>query len=170
MPFHLELGSDGHSFKGKAIVVNSITGRHLSHSPIPMEKAEAQKRVVEQAVAEHGEHVTASGKPDRRRKKVTAPAPPAPVPTPKMKSKGTPLPPAEAKRLLAQLAERKKEARIKAQAKPSSEFVDWTTEKLKERKMELEKEMMRGGRLDDELYSVFKEVRDEITKRERNQR
>lgn len=112
MPFHLELGSDGHSFKGKAIVVNSITGRHLSHAPLPMEKAKAQKRVVEQAVAEHGEHVTASGKPDRRRKKVKAPAPPEAVPTPKMDSKGTPLPPAEAKRLLAQLAERKRASRI----------------------------------------------------------
>ena len=139
MPYHLELGSDGHSFKGKAIVVNSITGHHLSHAPIPMEKAEAQKRVVEQA------------------------EPSASAPS-KMGNKGTPLPPAEAKRLLAQLAERKKEARM-AKMK-SSEYVDWTTEKLKERKKELEKEMMRGGRLDDELYSVFKDVRDEITKRE----
>lgn len=139
MPYHLELGSDGHSFKGKAIVVNSITGRHLSHAPIPLAKAEAQKRVVEQA------------------------EPSASAPS-KMGNKGTPLPPAEAKRLLAQLAERKKEARM-AKMK-SSEYVDWTTEKLKERKKELEKEMMRGGRLDDELYSVFKEVRDEITKRE----
>ena len=76
MPFHLELGSDGHSFNGKAIVVNSITGRHLSHNPIPMEKAKAQKRVVEEAVAEHGEHVTASGKPDARKKKMKASAPP----------------------------------------------------------------------------------------------
>lgn len=55
MPFHLELGSDGHSFKGKAIVVNSITGRHLSHAPIPLAKAEAQKRVVEQAMSKKGE-------------------------------------------------------------------------------------------------------------------
>ena len=99
MPYHLELGSDGHSFKGKAIVVNSITGRHLSHAPIPMEKAKAQKRVVEQA------------------------EPSASAPS-KMGNKGTPLPPAEAKRLLAQLAERKKEARM-AKMKSSSEFVDW---------------------------------------------
>jgi len=49
MPYHLELGSDGHKFAGKAIVVNSITGEHLSKMPIPMEKAEAQKRVVEEA-------------------------------------------------------------------------------------------------------------------------
>jgi len=51
MPFHLELGSDGHSFKGKAIVVNSITGRHLSEAPIPLKKAKAQKRIVEQAIS-----------------------------------------------------------------------------------------------------------------------
>ena len=50
MPYHLELGSDGHKFAGKAIVVNSITGEHLSKMPIPMEKAEAQKRVVEMAM------------------------------------------------------------------------------------------------------------------------
>ena len=49
MPFHLELGSDGNSFKGKAIVVNSKTGKHYSSSPIPLAKAEAQKRVLEQA-------------------------------------------------------------------------------------------------------------------------
>ena len=57
MPFHLELGSDGHSFKGKAIVVNSITGRHLSEAPIPIKKAKAQKRIVEQAMSkEHMPH------------------------------------------------------------------------------------------------------------------
>lgn len=49
MPFHLELGSDGHKFAGKAIVVNTITGEHFSAKPIPMEKAEAQKRVLEAA-------------------------------------------------------------------------------------------------------------------------
>jgi hypothetical protein len=47
MPYHLELGSDGHSFKGKAIVVNTMTGKHHSLKPIPMKKAEAQKRVLE---------------------------------------------------------------------------------------------------------------------------
>jgi len=50
MPYHLELGSDGHSFKGKAIVVNSKTGQHYSKSPIPFAKAEAQKRVLEAAL------------------------------------------------------------------------------------------------------------------------
>jgi hypothetical protein len=66
MPLHLELGSDGHSFHGKAIVVNSVTGKHYSHAPIPMKKAEAQKRVIEGAMEEHGEHVTAMGKPAKR--------------------------------------------------------------------------------------------------------
>jgi hypothetical protein len=47
MPYHLELGSDGHKFHGKAIVVNSITGHHYSNEPIPIKKAEAQKRVLE---------------------------------------------------------------------------------------------------------------------------
>jgi hypothetical protein len=49
MPYHLELGSDGHSFKGRAIVVNSQSGKHYSKSPIPLVKAEAQKRVLEAA-------------------------------------------------------------------------------------------------------------------------
>ena len=48
MPFHLELGSDGHSFNGKAILVNSKTGKHYSMSPISMKKAKAQKRILEQ--------------------------------------------------------------------------------------------------------------------------
>jgi hypothetical protein len=47
MPFHLELGSDGHKFKGKAIVVNSQSGKHYSSSPIPIVKAKAQMRVLE---------------------------------------------------------------------------------------------------------------------------
>jgi len=47
MPFHLELGSDGHKFHGKAIVVNTKTGRHYSLAPIPLEKAKAQMRVLE---------------------------------------------------------------------------------------------------------------------------
>lgn len=50
MSYHLELGSDGHSFKGKAIVVSSMTGKHHSLKPIPMKKAEAQKRVLEAAM------------------------------------------------------------------------------------------------------------------------
>jgi len=49
MPYHLELGSDGHSFHGKAIVVSTMTGRHHSSHPIPIEKAKAQKRVLEAA-------------------------------------------------------------------------------------------------------------------------
>lgn len=47
MPYHLELGSDGRSFKGKAIVVNSKTGKHFSTSPIPIANAKAQKRLLE---------------------------------------------------------------------------------------------------------------------------
>lgn len=47
MPYHLELGSDGHSFKGRAIVVNSKTGKHFSKSPIPIQSAKAQKRLLE---------------------------------------------------------------------------------------------------------------------------
>lgn len=50
MPFHLELGSDGNSFGGKAIVVNSKTGKHYSSSPIPLAKAKAQKKLLEQAM------------------------------------------------------------------------------------------------------------------------
>lgn len=47
MPFHLELGSSGHSFGGKAIVVNTKTGKHYSTRPLPMEKAEAQMRLLQ---------------------------------------------------------------------------------------------------------------------------
>ena len=46
MPYHLELGSDGHSFKGKAIVVNTKTGKHFSTSPIPLARAKAQMRLL----------------------------------------------------------------------------------------------------------------------------
>jgi hypothetical protein len=49
MPYHLELGSEGHSFHGKAIVVNSQTGEHKSHEPIPM--AKAQMRILEDVTA-----------------------------------------------------------------------------------------------------------------------
>ena len=52
MPYHLELGSDGSSFKGKAIVVNTATGKHFSSSPLPMATAKKQMRLL-QAV-EHG--------------------------------------------------------------------------------------------------------------------
>ena len=53
MPYHLELGSGGndvahHTYKGKAIVVNSQTGKHYSTEPIPIKKAKAQKRLLEQ--------------------------------------------------------------------------------------------------------------------------
>jgi hypothetical protein len=53
MPYFLELGSGGdgvkyHSYKGKAIVVNSDTGKHYSTKPIPMEKAKKQVRLLEQ--------------------------------------------------------------------------------------------------------------------------
>ena len=50
MPYHLELCSDGTSFNGKAIVVNTQTGHHYSMSPIPLVKAKAQKRVLEMAM------------------------------------------------------------------------------------------------------------------------
>ena len=56
MPFHLELGSSGHNFpQGKAIVVNTKTGRHYSSQPITFEKAQAQKRVLEAAMKKKGE-------------------------------------------------------------------------------------------------------------------
>ena len=52
MPYHLELGSDGHSFKGKAIVVNTQTGKHFSKTPIPLANAEKQLRLLRGV--EHG--------------------------------------------------------------------------------------------------------------------
>ena len=53
MPYHLEMGSGGHSFgKGKAIVVNSQTGKHHSNKPIPIETARKQMRLLEGI--EHG--------------------------------------------------------------------------------------------------------------------
>lgn len=53
MPYHLELGSDGHNFpKGKAIVVNTDTGRHSSLNPIPLERAEKQIKLLR--AIEHG--------------------------------------------------------------------------------------------------------------------
>ncbi len=47
MPYHLELGSDGHKFHGKAIVVNTMTGRHYSLNPMPLERAKAQMGLLE---------------------------------------------------------------------------------------------------------------------------
>jgi len=55
MPYNLELGSDGHKFLGKAIVVNSKTGKHYSSVPIPLANAQAQKRVLEMAMKKKGE-------------------------------------------------------------------------------------------------------------------
>lgn len=52
MPYHLEMGSDGHSFKGKAIVVNTQSGKHYSKSPIPLANAEKQARLLRGV--EHG--------------------------------------------------------------------------------------------------------------------
>jgi hypothetical protein len=47
MPYHLELGSDGHKFHDKAIVVNSQTGQHHSNHPISMAKAQRQMQILE---------------------------------------------------------------------------------------------------------------------------
>ena len=47
MPYHLELGSEGHSFHGKAIVVNSQTGEHKTKAPLPIDLATAQKKALE---------------------------------------------------------------------------------------------------------------------------
>lgn len=48
MPFHLELGSGGQKFpEGKAMVVNTRTGKHYSKSPIPIESARKQMRILE---------------------------------------------------------------------------------------------------------------------------
>lgn len=49
MPYHLELGSDGSKMGGKAIVRNAMTGKEYSKKPIPIEKAKAQKRILERA-------------------------------------------------------------------------------------------------------------------------
>ena len=49
MPFHLELGSDGRSYGGKAIVVNTQTGKHSSTKPIPLASAKRQMRVLQEA-------------------------------------------------------------------------------------------------------------------------
>lgn len=53
MPYHLELGSGGQKFpQGKAIVVNTMTGKHHSESPIPLVRAKAQMRLLN--AVEHG--------------------------------------------------------------------------------------------------------------------
>ena len=53
MPYHLELGSGGHRFAhGKAIVVNTATGKHFSKMPIPLIDAERQMRLLRGV--EHG--------------------------------------------------------------------------------------------------------------------
>lgn len=47
MPYHIELGSDGHNFpKGKGIVVNTMTGEHYSKKPIALANAKAQMRLL----------------------------------------------------------------------------------------------------------------------------
>jgi hypothetical protein len=43
MPFSLE------RWKDKAIVVNTQTGKHYSNSPIPIQSAKRQMRVLQQA-------------------------------------------------------------------------------------------------------------------------
>lgn len=51
MPFHLEMGSSGHPFpKGKAIVVNTKTGKHYSNQPIPIASAKKQLRVLQMSM------------------------------------------------------------------------------------------------------------------------
>jgi hypothetical protein len=53
MPYVLERSTEGHKFaQGKAIVVNTMTGKHFSKSPIPLAKAEKQMRLLEGI--EHG--------------------------------------------------------------------------------------------------------------------
>ena len=46
------MGSGHHRFAGKAIVVNTMTGRHFSTEPIPVERAEKQMRLLRGV--EHG--------------------------------------------------------------------------------------------------------------------
>ena len=62
MPTHLELGSGGdgvkyHSYKGKAIVVNTDSGKHYSTSPIPLAAAKAQQRILEKAEAKEVKNI-----------------------------------------------------------------------------------------------------------------
>ena len=46
------MGSDGYKYNGKAIVVNAMSGRHHSLAPIPLKKAKAQKRLLQQVEKE----------------------------------------------------------------------------------------------------------------------
>lgn len=46
--FHLELGSEGHSFNGRMIVVNSRTGQHLTSSPLMPKDAILMKKFAEE--------------------------------------------------------------------------------------------------------------------------
>lgn len=105
MPVHLELGSDGHSFHGKAIVVDSKSGKHFTSKPVTYDKASRQKEVVEEAVKKYGEPVTAKGLPDMRSRRKKEPTP---------KVTRTPVPPTQASILMAQLAERNNAKRMAA--------------------------------------------------------
>ena len=65
MPYHLEMGSDGHGFpKGKAIVVNSATGKHFSNAPIPLANAKKQLSLLKAIARGYNEE----GKPRWERK------------------------------------------------------------------------------------------------------
>jgi hypothetical protein len=47
MPYHIELGSDPkHKYHDKGIVVNAVTGHHMSKDPIPIKKAQAQLKIL----------------------------------------------------------------------------------------------------------------------------
>jgi hypothetical protein len=50
MPFAIETSSNGRSYKGKGIVVNTLTGKHYSTSPIPIQNAKAQMRALYAAI------------------------------------------------------------------------------------------------------------------------
>jgi hypothetical protein len=63
MPYFLEMGSGDHSYGGKAIVVNTMSGRHHSSEPIPLERAKKQKRLLE--AVEHGFKPTGK-KPEKK--------------------------------------------------------------------------------------------------------
>lgn len=57
MPFKLEHWGD------KAIVTNTLTGKHYSTSPIPLKKAKAQMRVLEAATKSEKEYTPEKIKP-----------------------------------------------------------------------------------------------------------
>jgi hypothetical protein len=52
MSYHLELGSDGRAYNGRAIVVDT-KGRHYSNQPIPLKNAKAQMKAL--IASEHKE-------------------------------------------------------------------------------------------------------------------